>query len=453
MRLLLFVKWSLRYWKRSNCRFMNTDTHMKKLSIHHIEIGVQNGEECHKKLARQYGLSLVATRENDFLKQWVLKSGTATILLTQLTGGTGSQSLEKDPYYVPSNLFSSCKYPRGTIESTPNVVDTVYNIAFDVRNIDSCLNRLAKADATLLKPVKILEDSDGKVKIATVKSCVGNVVHTLVESDGYMGTFLPGFTSENAATDCVNSDMISHFDHVTFACNCGDSVDVQNWYEKSFGMRRFFINRDEDEKEGFVINSADIGLRLKAFEYWKCAETGFYSVDSSKHSIKFVIAEALPNQGPNQVDTFLHEHGGPGVQHIGLHTPNIVHAVSTLKERGVDFAEPPYTYYTQVGKLQEICDVGEDLTVLEENGILIDAEADPEDRGNNSEGTKIDNSSLVIRYLMQKFTKPIFDRNTFFLEIIQRVGARGFGSGNVTALWRSVQAYMNNKDDLTKSSS
>jgi 4-hydroxyphenylpyruvate dioxygenase-like putative hemolysin len=47
---------------------------------------------------------------------------------------------------------------------------------------------------------------------------------------------------------------------------------------------------------------------------------------------------------------------------------------------------------------------------------------------------------------MQKFTKPLFDRNTFFLEIIQRVGARGFGSGNITALWRSVQAYLNNQE-------
>ena len=48
---------------------------------------------------------------------------------------------------------------------------------------------------------------------------------------------------------------------------------------------------------------------------------------------------------------------------------------------------------------------------------------------------------------MQKFTKPLFDKNTFFLEIIQRVGARGFGSGNITALWRSVQAYINSKEN------
>ena len=54
--------------------------------------------------------------------------------------------------------------------------------------------------------------------------------------------------------------------------------------------------REEDEAAGFVIDTEDIGLRLKAFEYWKCAETGLSS-GHHPESIKFVIAEALPNQG------------------------------------------------------------------------------------------------------------------------------------------------------------
>uniref|UniRef100_A0A4W5PFQ2 Uncharacterized protein n=1 Tax=Hucho hucho TaxID=62062 RepID=A0A4W5PFQ2_9TELE len=46
------------------------------------------------------------------------------------------------------------------------------------------------------------------------------------------------------------------------------------------------------------------------------------------------------------------------------------------------------------------------------------------------------------RYLLQVFTKPIFSEDTFFLELIERRGASGFGEGNIQALWRSVQAYM-----------
>lgn len=48
----------------------------------------------------------------------------------------------------------------------------------------------------------------------------------------------------------------------------------------------------------------------------------------------------------------------------------------------------------------------------------------------------------VSRYLLQVFTKPIFAEDTFFLELIERRGATGFGEGNIRALWRSVQAHM-----------
>lgn len=49
------------------------------------------------------------------------------------------------------------------------------------------------------------------------------------------------------------------------------------------------------------------------------------------------------------------------------------------------------------------------------------------------------------RYLLQVFTKPIFAEDTFFLELIERRGATGFGEGNIRALWRSVQAHMENE--------
>ena len=55
--------------------------------------------------------------------------------------------------------------------------------------------------------------------------------------------------------------------------------------------------------------------------------------------------------GPNQVETFLTEHGGPGIQHIGLHTSNITEAVATLKDNGVTFIDPPSAYYSEVCSL------------------------------------------------------------------------------------------------------
>ncbi len=53
---------------------------------------------------------------------------------------------------------------------------------------------------------------------------------------------------------------------------------------------------------------------------------------------------------------------------------------------------------------------------------------------------------IVHRYLLQVFTKPIFGEDTFFLELIERRGATGFGEGNIRALWRSVKAHMESEE-------
>jgi 4-hydroxyphenylpyruvate dioxygenase-like putative hemolysin len=55
-----------------------------------------------------------------------------------------------------------------------------------------------------------------------------------------------------------------------------------------------------------------------------------------------------PLSGANQVDIFLEDHGGPGVQHVGLYTPDIMTAVAAFKQNGVQFVEPPPAYYTDV---------------------------------------------------------------------------------------------------------
>ena len=54
------------------------------------------------------------------------------------------------------------------------------------------------------------------------------------------------------------------------------------------------------------------------------------------------------------------------------------------------------------------------------------------------------------RFLMQVFTKPLFDKETFFLEVIQRCGATGFGAGNITALWKAVDSYLNSDPNKLK---
>jgi len=88
-----------------------------------------------------------------------------------------------------------------------------------------------------------------------------------------------------------------------------------------------------------------------------------------------------------------------------------------LKDNGVEFLSTPDAYYDMLEK--RVGRVSEDLDRLHELGIMIDR----------------DNSG----YLLQIFTKPLQSRPTYFIEIIQRKGATGFGGGNIRALFEAVE--------------
>ncbi|XP_046888397.1 4-hydroxyphenylpyruvate dioxygenase-like protein isoform X2 [Hypomesus transpacificus] len=204
------------------------------------------------------------------------------------------------------------------------------------------------------------------------------------------------------------------------------------------------VESEEDVDEGYVLNQDGIGLRLTAMEFWKCSEEGIQLPfkDVTEPDCKFVIAESLPEQSSNQVDTFLEQHKGPGIQHIGLYTQDIVCTTQTMATAGVHFFSPPPAYYTEVGKQQEMEDAGYDPQMLSQHGILLDTDL----RQDSSPSHTTTNQNK--RYLLQVFTKPIFAEDTFFLELIERRGASGFGEGNIRALWRSVQAYMENESAM-----
>ena len=105
------------------------------------------------------------------------------------------------------------------------------------------------------------------------------------------------------------------------------------------------------------------------------------------------------------------------MQHLALATNDIVHTVSELKRRGVDFLKVPTTYYDTL--LDRVGPIEEDLAPLKDLGILVDRDPDG--------------------YLLQIFTKPVQDRPTVFYEIIQRKGARSFGKGNFKALFEAIE--------------
>ncbi|MGB3132908.1 MAG: 4-hydroxyphenylpyruvate dioxygenase, partial [Saprospiraceae bacterium] len=105
------------------------------------------------------------------------------------------------------------------------------------------------------------------------------------------------------------------------------------------------------------------------------------------------------------------------MQHIAVHTDNILETVTTLRNNGVEFLYVPDNYYDSVP--ERVGEIIEDLEDVKKLNILIDRDEDG--------------------YLLQIFTKPVQDRPTVFFEIIQRRGAKSFGKGNFKALFEAIE--------------
>ena len=119
----------------------------------------------------------------------------------------------------------------------------------------------------------------------------------------------------------------------------------------------------------------------------------------------------------SQIEEFIREYNGEGIQHIALTTDDIYQTVQTLRDRGMDFMPTPGTYYEKVDSRVE--GHSEDVTRLRDLEILIDG------------------APMKDGILLQIFTQTVI--GPVFFEIIQRKGNEGFGEGNFKALFESIE--------------
>jgi 4-hydroxyphenylpyruvate dioxygenase len=255
----------------------------------------------------------------------------------------------------------------------------------------------------LLEPHTV-SDEHGKVTMATIAT-YGETVHTFVERDGYEGPFLPGF--EPTEKEDEDEGLFAGIDHVVGNVELGRMEEWVSYYERVFGFTEMIRFTDED------ISTEYSALMSKVM------------ADGSGR-IKFPINEPAEGERKSQIEEYLEFYGGPGVQHIALSTTDIVTTVRKLQDRGVRFLRTPGSYYDDLP--ERIGEIDEDLDDLSELGIL----ADRDDEG----------------YLLQIFSKPLGDRPTMFLEVIERHGARGFGEGNFKALFEAIEREQERRGNL-----
>ncbi|KAM9280698.1 4-hydroxyphenylpyruvate dioxygenase-like protein [Cariama cristata] len=384
-----------------------------------ISLHVPYRQRWAQDLANTFRFQPVAVRETPRVRQLALRRGSAVFLI--------NERLAPGPASTSSCDFLYDVDPRPTL-------GTASNVCLEVDDVPGLCKRLQSWGCSLLVPPTELRDDSGSIIYGVVSSVVGNVSHTLLDRSRYQGPFLPGFQPIQGAPSATGDGIeITHFDHITYVCRRGGARATLDWYQRCFGFHRFLLNPQERPAEGYMLGGQGVGMLLLALQSAQGAPA---------QGCKLVLAESLSEDGTNQVDTFLEQHGGAGIQHVGLRTTDIVATTRALRQRGVRFFTPPATYYSQGGKAEEIRRAGQDPHTLAELGILLDTTA-PGDKGQS--GTDIAESPSQ-EYLMQIFTHPIFSEETFFLELIDRRGAPGFGEGNIRALWKAVQVYMDQQE-------
>ena len=260
-----------------------------------------------------------------------------------------------------------------------------------------------------MEPV-VEKDEHGEVVRAGIYT-YGETVHMFVERKNYKGTFMPGFKEWKSDYNPTPVGL-KYIDHMVGNVGWNQMNVWVKWYEEVMGFENFL---SFDDKQ---IHTEYSALMSKV-------------MSNGNGRIKFPINEPAKAAKKSQIEEYLDFYEGAGVQHIAVATDDIIETVSQLKARGVEFLPPPpQAYYDMIPeRLGEHRDMmKEDISKLQELSIMVDAD---------EEG-----------YLLQIFTKPVEDRPTLFFEIIQRMGARGFGAGNFKALFESIEREQANRGTL-----
>ncbi|MBP6459117.1 MAG: 4-hydroxyphenylpyruvate dioxygenase [Crocinitomicaceae bacterium] len=279
--------------------------------------------------------------------------------------------------------------------------DGVKVVALWVEDARKAYEETIKRGAKSYQEPIVEKDENGETVRAGIYT-YGETVHMFVERKNYNGMFLPGFVEWKSDYNPAPVGL-KFIDHMVGNVGWGEMNTWVKWYEDVMGFVNFL---SFDDKQ---IHTEYSALMSKV-------------MSNGNGRIKFPINEPAKGNKRSQIEEYLDFYEGPGVQHIAVATDDIIKTVGELRARGIEFLPPPpQAYYDEIpGRLGVHMDMmKEDIKELQKLSILVDAD---------EEG-----------YLLQIFTKPVEDRPTLFFEIIQRMGAKGFGAGNFKALFESIE--------------
>src|SRR6188508_1054323 len=268
--------------------------------------------------------------------------------------------------------------------------DGVHDIAFSVDDVRSAWRETTTRGArSYLEFAEAGTEEDGLLRRSAVHT-YGEVIHSFIDRRDYHGAFAPGFRKIKKPARAATGMNLLEIDHCVGNVWLGDMNKFVDFYRDVFGFAQLIHYDDK------VIHTEYSALMSKV-------------MTNGNGRVKFPINEPAAGKKKSQIQEYLDWYHSPGCQHIALRTDDIVKTVRELRDNGVEF-------------------VGVPIDTLEELGI----EADRDEEG----------------YLLQIFTRPVQDRPTFFFEIIERHGSRGFGVGNFKALFEAIEIEQARRGNL-----
>ncbi|MGW2299334.1 4-hydroxyphenylpyruvate dioxygenase [Streptomyces violaceorubidus] len=350
---------------------------VEDLRLDHVELYVSDLDRKTGQWVEDYGFTVAGTAgsESEGFRSVALRQGRIVLVLTE---GTGEE------------------HPAAAYVHTHG--DGVARIAMRTADVAGAYaHAVAHGARPLVEPSRL--PGTGVVATATV-SGFGDVDHTLVQrheddADGLPAGFVAVAPAAVPDAGAAGSPALLEVDHFAVCVTIGELDPVIAHYRRAFGFEEIF-------EERIVVGTQAMLSKV---------------VQSRSGDVTFTVIQPDPDADPGQIDEFLKNHDGSGVQHIAFRSEDAAGSVRTLAERGVEFLTTPGTYYELLGRRVKLRRHG--LDALRELNILVD-----EDHGGQ---------------LYQIFTRSTHARRTLFFEIIERLGAETFGSSNIKALYEAVE--------------
>ncbi|XP_059663353.1 4-hydroxyphenylpyruvate dioxygenase [Cornus florida] len=410
--------------------------------FHHVEFWCSDATNTARRFSWGLGMPIVARSDlstgNLTHASYLLRSGDLNFLFTAPYSPSIASGAGNNPS-IPTFSHSACN----SFAASHGLA--VRSIAVEVEDAEVAFAASVTHGAKPSSPPVLLEN---RVLLAEVQLYGDVVLRYISYKKNNDDKNLTPPTNPDPDHSTTNNNPAADAGYYWFLPGF-EPVDEMSSYPLDFGIRRL------DHAVGNVPELAPMVEYVKGFTgFHEFAEFTADDVGTTESGLNSLVLASndemvlLPMNEPvygtkrkSQIQTYLEHNEGPGVQHLALVSEDIFRTLREMRRRttvgGFEFMpSPPPTYYQNLKNRAGGVLTDEQIKECEELGILVDRD---------EQGT-----------LLQIFTKPVGDRPTIFIEIIQRVGCMlkdeegkiyqrggcgGFGKGNFSELFKSIEEY------------